>query len=101
MPSSTNTARLPHDRRTFQRRDVDLRAVVRFKDGTSVSCRVTNASAMGALIEFPDDRPQPQYFRLTIPDELFAAECERRHQTGSRVGVLFITGRAEALARFN
>lgn len=100
MSLSTNSARRPHERRTFSRRDVDLRAVARFKDGRSVSCRVTNVSPMGALIEFPDDQPQPQTFRLTVPDELFAADCERRHQTGSSVGVLFMTGRAEALARF-
>ncbi len=98
--STARLAQSPAERRTYHRLDVDYRGVVRFPDGTSVACRVTNISPMGALIEFSEPRILPQAFRLTIPDELFAAECEFRHQTGKSVGVLFTTGRMEALARF-
>jgi len=55
---------------------------------------------MGALLEFGPGIEPPAAFRLTIPDALFAADCELRHQTGRQVGVLFTSGRMEALARF-
>lgn len=93
-------AQLPSERRSYQRIDVNYRAVVRLADGTSISCRVKNISPMGALLEFSEARILPARFRLTIPDELFSAECEFRHQTGKSVGILFTTGRMEALARF-
>lgn len=93
-------AQLPSERRIYQRIEVDYHAVVRLADGTSFPCRVRNVSPMGALLELSDARIMPARFRLTIPDELFIAECEFRHQAGKNVGVLFITGRMEALARF-
>lgn len=93
-------AAAPAERRTYRRIEVDYRAVVRFPDGTTLPCRVKNISPMGALIEFEKEFEVARVFRLTIPDELFAAECEFRHQTENRVGVLFTTGRMEALARF-
>jgi len=55
---------------------------------------------MGALIELSNIISVPRAFRLTIPDALFSAECEFRHQEGGMVGLLFTTGRMEALARF-
>ena len=94
-------AQLPSERRSYQRLDVDYLAVARLADGTSISCRVKNISPMGALLEFPEARIMPANFRITIPSELFTAECEFRHQTGKYVGVLFTTGRMEALARFS
>lgn len=97
---SSRLAQAPAERRMHRRLDVDFRAVVRFQDGSSVPCRVKNISAMGALIEFEQERNLPQIFKLTIPDEMFAAECDLRHQTANRAGVLFTTGRLEALARF-
>lgn len=99
MSSSVRLAQAS-ERRTYQRIEVNYRAVVRFPDGTSLPCHVKNISPMGALLEFGDARILPAIFKLTIPDELFAAECEFRHQTGNAVGVLFTTGRMEALARF-
>lgn len=84
----------------YQRIEVDYRAVVHLPDGTQFACRVKNISPMGALLEFADNRSMPPAFRLTIPDELFSAQCEFRHQTDNAVGVLFTTGRMEALARF-
>lgn len=85
----------------YRRIECDYRAVLRLPDGSSFPCRVKNISPMGALIALPEPRTLPVNFRLTIPDEMFAADCEFRHQTGNAVGVLFITGRMEALARFS
>ena len=93
-------AQAPSERRTFQRIDVDYRAIVRLPDGNSFPCRVKNISPMGALIEFPEARILPSIFRLTVPEAVFSAECEFRHQTDNCVGVLFTTGRMEALAKF-
>lgn len=93
-------AQLPSERRSYQRIEVNYRAVARLADGTSISCSVKNISPMGALLEFPEARILPAHFRITIPDQLFTAECEFRHQTGKSVGILFTTGRMEALARF-
>ncbi len=98
--SNPRLAFAPHERRTYQRVEVDYRAVVRLPDGNSLACRVKNISPMGALIEFPEARILPAAFRLTVPDEMFSAECEFRHQTGNCVGLLFTTGRMEALAKF-
>lgn len=98
--SNARIALAPHERRTYQRIDVDYRAVARLPDGSSFACRVKNISPMGALLEFPEARILPAAFRLTVPDEMFSAECEFRHQTGNCVGVLFTTGRMEALAKF-
>jgi hypothetical protein len=98
--TSTKTALAPDERRTYRRIDVHYRAIVRLADGTTRPCRVKNISPMGALIEFEDTDPLPPAFRMTIPDELFAADCEFHHQTDNTVGVLFTSGRMEALARF-
>lgn len=98
--STVRLSQAPSERRTHQRHAVDYSATVRFADGSSLPCRVKNISPMGALLEFGEKRIIPANFRLTIPSEMFAAECEFRHQTGSTIGVLFTTGRMEALARF-
>ena len=98
--TSLRQAQAPSERRTHPRHEVNYRGVVRFADGTSLPCRVKNISAMGALLEFSEARIMPANFKLTIPDELFSAECEFRHQTGQSIGVLFTTGRMEARARF-
>lgn len=99
--SNARLAQARHERRTYQRLDVNYRGVVRLADGNSFACRVKNISPMGALIEFPEARILPAAFRLTVPDEMFSAECEFRHQTGNTVGVLFTSGRMEALAKFS
>lgn len=89
-----------YERRTHKRVIVDLLAVVRLPNGEALPCRVKNISPMGALIELSNIISVPRAFRLTIPDALFSAECEFRHQEGGMVGLLFTTGRMEALARF-
>lgn len=88
------------ERRTYQRTGAGYRAVVRFANGDAHPCRIKNISPMGALLELGPGIEPPAAFRLTIPDALFAADCELRHQTGRQVGVLFTSGRMEALARF-
>ncbi len=101
LMTNVRLAQSPSERRGYQRIDVNYRAVVRLADGTSIACFVKNISPMGALLEFSEARVLPAAFRLTIPDELFSAECEFRHQTGKQIGVLFTTGRMEALAKFS
>jgi hypothetical protein len=56
---------------------------------------------MGAQLEFGRGIELPLAFRLTIPDEMFAADCELRQQSGCAAGVLFTSARLEALARFS
>lgn len=97
----TNTASvLPAERRQHQRREVDLAASTRFSDGTARVCQVKNISPMGALLDFGASPGLPATFRLIIASELFSAECELRHETGNQAGVLFMSSRAEALAKF-
>lgn len=100
MTGKPTLARTRPERRANLRRDVNLRAIVRLPDGRTLACRVKNISAMGALFELTHHMSLPASFRLSIPDEMFSAECERRHQAENRVGVLFMSSRAEALARF-
>lgn len=88
------------ERRGHARREVDFRAFVRLPDGQALPCRVIDVSPMGARLSLREPHPLPQTFKLTIPDELFSAECECRHQSGMAAGVLFTSGRMEALARF-
>ena len=91
----------PSERRAYHRLDVNYPAVLRFPNGRAHPCRVTTISPMGAQLEFGSGIELPPAFRLTIPDEMFAADCELRHQSGSAAGVLFTSGRLEALARFS
>lgn len=91
----------PPKRRTDQRIDVNYPAVVRFPNGRTHPCRVTTISPMGAQLEFGPGIELPLAFRLTIPDEMFAADCELRQQSGCAAGVLFTSARLEALARFS
>jgi len=82
--TSPRLAQLPSERRSYQRLDVDYLAVARLADGTSIPCRVKNISPMGALLEFSEVRIMPANFRITIPDELFTAECASDGQTRRR-----------------
>lgn len=88
------------DRRVTRRLDVDLAGLVRVASLPWVECRVRNISPMGAMIEFASPTILPRHFRLQIPNDLFEAECELRHQSGEVAGVLFVTNRAGALARY-
>ncbi len=91
----------PSERRAYQRIDVNYPAVLRFPNGRAHPCRVTTISPMGAQLEFGRGIELPLAFRLTIPDEMFAADCELRQQSGCAAGVLFTSARLEALARFS
>jgi hypothetical protein len=55
---------------------------------------------MGALVEARTGTPLPETFRLIMPDQMFSADCEVRHRTDGRVGVLFASNRLEAMSRF-
>jgi hypothetical protein len=89
-----------NDRRSDVRREVDLDAHIRLRTGELVACRVLNVSAGGALVHLDQARLLPDEFSLSIPSEAFEAACEVRHRTGQRVGVMFMSNRREAIAKF-
>ena len=94
---------IPHaadERRTQARKDVAIAAKIGFRDQPPVPCMVRNITAMGAMLEFAQPIELPANLRIIIESEMFAADCEVRHQTGLRAGVLFTSSRLEAMARF-
>jgi hypothetical protein len=88
------------ERRAHARHTVDFPAILRSADGDDIRGRVRDVSAMGALIELPAGIVAPATFRLIIAAEMFSADCEVRHRTNGHVGVVFTSGRLEAMARF-
>lgn len=68
--------------------------------GTRIPCRVVDISAGGARIEVGNDVVVPDRFKLLIPDDLFEAECEVRHNGGSFAGLIFTSNQMEALAAY-
>ncbi len=99
-----NTANFPSnisiDRRHHQRKPVSYIARVDTGVPGTLSCRVINISAMGALLEFAQSTILPTQFRLAIEEEWFEADCAIRHQAGRFIGVLFTSNRQRALATF-
>jgi hypothetical protein len=91
----------PIERRARARVSVDLQAIIKVGGFAGLPCMVRNVSPMGALIVF--DRPTifPSTFRLIVPEKWFEAECEVRHRSPTRAGVVFTSHLREALARFS
>jgi len=89
------------ERRASQRRDVNWKATIRIGNEAPIPCRVINVSTGGALLELSDTIWLPADFRIVIPDAIFEATCDVRHQAGRRVGVMFTSNLREALARFS
>lgn len=90
------------ERRSSRRRSVFLRAKVKLPNiAVPVNCVVRNISPMGALIHFERPTPTPTHFRLVIESDFFQADCIVRHVSGEDVGVEFLSGRMEALARYS
>ena len=87
-------------RRATARYDCAYAARIKIIGAEPISCRVVNVSAGGALLEFRDVIGLPGAFHLIVPDALFEADCEVRHQTGRHMGVMFTSNQREALARF-
>lgn len=88
------------DRRASVRHDCNYLGFVKIQGAPLTPCRVVNVSAGGALLELQEPIGLPASFRISIPMELFEADCETRHQTGKHVGVMFTSNLREALARF-
>ena len=93
-------AEFPLERRARSRTDVSLQATVKSYGASEIQCRVANVSPMGALIVFDRPTSVATSIVLTIPDRWFVAECEVRHQSDNHAGVMFVSNRREALARF-
>lgn len=101
MSKSQPTRRLLAEQRTHARRQVDLAARARVDCHPWLDCRVRNISPMGALLEFERPTILPRHFRLQIPGDLFETECDLRHQFDCQVGVLFVSNRAAAVAKYS
>lgn len=99
-PAAKPLAPSSAERRSHVRRQVDYAATVRTSSHGDLAVRVRDVSAMGALVELRPGTSVPDTFRLIIPAEMFSADCEVRHRTDSRAGVLFTSNRLEAMSRF-
>jgi hypothetical protein len=88
------------ERRAHVRHEVDYPAIVRVAGRADLSVRVRDVSAMGALIEPKAGVQVSDAFRLIMADQMFSADCEVRHRTEGRIGVLFTSNRLEAMSRF-
>lgn len=89
------------DRRQSERSAVSRPGIIKLEGGEARACTVANISPMGALLILKQRQELPTSFKLVIPDDLFQAECEVRHQDGRQAGVLFTSNRAEAMARYS
>jgi methyl-accepting chemotaxis protein len=88
------------DQRAEVRHETYLKGQIKLDGLTIARCTIRNISSMGALLTFGDEPDVPDKFKLVIPDQTFETLCEVRHRTGNSIGVLFTSGRREALARF-
>jgi hypothetical protein len=100
LPAAQTPAQSGAERRAHVRHEVDYPAIVRASGRADIAARVRDVSAMGALVEARTGTPLPETFRLIMPDQMFSADCEVRHRTDGRVGVLFASNRLEAMSRF-
>ena len=101
MPSAAVQRRLSLERRSVARRGGDLGARIKIGCLPWMECRVRNISPMGALLDFGQATVVPRQFRLQIPSDLFETECDLRHQSDGEIGVLFLTNRAGAMAKYS
>ncbi|MEM7748485.1 MAG: PilZ domain-containing protein [Pseudomonadota bacterium] len=88
------------NRREFRRTPANKSALMRLASGERLPCRIVDISAGGAGIEVADGVAIPDQFKLLIPDDLFEAECEVRHLSGTSAGLIFTSNRMEALAAY-
>ena len=98
--SSTQRPATFTDRRAHARRDCSFAGEIKISGEPAIACEVINVSEMGALLRFDMVIGLPPAFRLVIASEMFEADCEVRHQSGTNVGVMFTSNRLEAMARF-
>ena len=94
-------AQKPLERRAQSRRQISMKAIAKIAGFGGVPCTVVNVSPMGAMIVFEQPLAIPDTFVLLVPSCWFEAECEVRHRSADRAGVLFSSSRIEALARFS
>ena len=100
MRRSRTPAQSMIERRATVRREVDLPARINVAPQPWITCRVRNISQFGAMVELERPAVLPSRFRLQIPQDLFEVECELRHQSGTVAGMLFISNRGGAVARY-
>lgn len=93
--------RRPRERRKARRHEVNFKAKAGLKADRPTPCTVRNVSTLGALLEFSVPTNVPRFFRISIDDPRFAADCEVRHRSGHFVGVMFLSNRADAIALFS
>ncbi len=88
------------DQRAETRIETFLKGQILLNGAVVARCTIRNISSMGALLALASAAEVPDKFKLVIPDELFETLCEVRHRSADSIGVLFTTGRRQALARF-
>ncbi len=88
------------DQRSEPRQETFLKGQLKLDGLTIARCTIRNISSMGALLSFAEQPDVPDKFKLVIPEQTFETLCEVRHRTGNAIGVLFTSGRREALVRF-
>ena len=98
----TNTASAaPAERRKHQRRDVDFAASVRFPMAQRAPAGSRTSHPWVLCIEFGANPGCPLHSVSIIASELFSADCDCAMKQDIKRGVLFTSGRAEALANFS
>ena len=88
------------DQRTEPRIETFLKGQISLNGAVIARCTIRNISSMGALLTSASIGDVPDKFKLLIPDEMFETLCEVRHRSADSIGVLFTSGRRQALARF-
>lgn len=64
-------------------------------------CAVANISPMGALLEVTPEIDVTRNLRVQIPNDLFEATAEVRHQNGRYVCIAFTSSRPQAIRRYS
>ena len=64
-------------------------------------CEVANISPLGALLHLSSDIDVSRNIRLQIPNDLFEATAELRHQDGCMICVAFTSSRPQAIRRYS
>ena len=89
-----------NERRLAPRRACNLAGRICIPGYPPVDCTVRDISPMGAMVELATPAVLPISFRLLIPQDRFSADCERRYQSGSMSGVLFLSNRRESTSNY-
>ena len=64
-------------------------------------CAVANISPMGALLEVTSEVDVTRNLRVQIPQDLFEATAEVRHQNGRYICIAFTSSRPQAVRRYS